>query len=78
MKTAFHPIQSVWNFYRDGFKGMTWGRVLWAIILLKLFILFAVLRPWLFRPALAGMTDAEKQETVAGNLSGADERPARR
>lgn len=30
----------VFYFYRDGFREMTWGRVLWAIILIKLFVMF--------------------------------------
>ena len=37
-----------WHFYRDGFRAMTWGRVLWVIILLKLFILFVVLKLFFF------------------------------
>ena len=35
---------SVWRFYRDSFREMTWGRPLVWLILLKLFIIFAVLR----------------------------------
>ena len=34
----------VFYFYRDGFREMTWGRVLWAIILIKLFVMFFVLK----------------------------------
>ena len=30
----------IWTFYRDGFREMTLGRTLWAIILIKLFIMF--------------------------------------
>ena len=41
-------IISIWRFYRDGFRQMTWGRVLWLIILLKLFVLFVVLRLFFF------------------------------
>lgn len=39
---------SIWHFYRDGFRQMTWGRVLWLIILLKLFVLFFILRLFFF------------------------------
>lgn len=70
MKKRGNPLRRVWRFYRDGFRSMTWGRILWAIILLKLFILFAVLRPLLFRPALSGLTETEKQEAVAKRLGG--------
>lgn len=38
----------IWQFYLKGFRGMTWGRVLWLIILVKLFIMFFVLRLFFF------------------------------
>jgi hypothetical protein len=37
-----------YRFYYDGFRSMTWGRKLWRIILIKLFIMFAVLRLFFF------------------------------
>jgi len=36
------------TFYRDGFRGMTVGKTLWILILIKLFIMFAVLRIFFF------------------------------
>ena len=39
---------SVWNFYVDGFRSMTWGRQLWWLILFKVIILFLVLRAFFF------------------------------
>ena len=62
-------LKKVWFFYRDGFKGQTWGRPLIWLVILKFFILFAILRVFFFRPALAGKTDAEKSETVGKNLT---------
>ena len=41
-------VTNIWHFYRDGFRAMTWGRVLWVIILLKLFVLFVVLKLFFF------------------------------
>lgn len=38
-------IRKIVGFYRDGFRGMTVGRTLWCIVLLKL-LLFGVLRPF--------------------------------
>lgn len=38
----------VFAFYREGFRSMTLGRSLWALILIKLFIMFAVLRLFFF------------------------------
>ena len=66
-ETAF-PLR-VWRFYVDGFRRMTWGRTLWVIILLKLAVIFLVLRVFFFKPALAGMDTEQKQETVARNLT---------
>ena len=42
---TFHRI---WNFYYDGFRSMTLGRTLWAVILVKLFIIFVVLKLFFF------------------------------
>lgn len=61
-------IVLVWRFYRDGFRNMTWGRPLWGLIILKLVILFAVLRVFFFQPVLAGKTDAEKSDHVGNEL----------
>ena len=36
------------HLYYDGFRQMTLGRTLWAIILIKLFIIFAVLKLFFF------------------------------
>ncbi len=38
----------VFNFYRDGFRQMTVGRTLWKIIIIKLFVMFAVLKLFFF------------------------------
>ena len=35
----------VFDLYYDGFRNMRLGRTLWAIILIKLFIMFAILEP---------------------------------
>ena len=62
-------LSSIWRFYRDGFRNMTWGRPLVWLIILKVFILFAVCRLLFFRPAMAGMNEKEKAETVGKNLA---------
>lgn len=67
MKITFRIID-VWRFYRDGFKQMTWGRTLWVIILLKLFVIFVVLRIFFFKPILSGLNNEEKSERVGQNL----------
>ena len=62
-------LSSIWQFYRDGFRNMTWGKPLVWLILLKLFILFAILRVFFFRPAMSGLSDEEKSELVGEQLT---------
>ncbi len=38
----------VFSFYRDGFRQMTVGRTLWKIIIIKLIVMFAVLKLFFF------------------------------
>lgn len=41
-------LRNAWHLYIDGFRSMTLGRTLWAIILVKLFIIFVVLKLFFF------------------------------
>ena len=61
-------IVSIWRFYADGFRNMTWGRPLWVLIFLKVIVLFLVLRMFFFEPVLSGKTDAEKSDHVGKEL----------
>ena len=67
-KTMKSRIISIWNFYVEGFRNMTWGRTLWWLILLKVIILFAVLRAFFFQPVLSGKTEEQKIEHVGMKL----------
>ena len=67
-KTMKSRIISIWNFYVEGFRNMTWGRTLWWLILLKVIVLFAVLRAFFFQPVLSGKTDEQKMEHVGMQL----------
>ena len=67
-KTMKRRIISIWNFYVEGFRNMTWGRTLWWLILLKVIVLFAVLRAFFFQPVLSGKTDEQKMEHVGMQL----------
>lgn len=44
----FPFLQKIFSFYSDGFRSMTVGRTLWVIVLIKLFIMFVVLRIFFF------------------------------
>lgn len=50
----FNRVRLILCFYRDGFREMVLGRWLWAIILVKLAILFLVLKPLFFPSANRG------------------------
>ena len=69
MKKLFQIFHSVLSFYRDGFRNMTWGKPLVWLIILKLIILFAILRVFFFKPAMRGLTDEQKSEVVGERLT---------
>ena len=58
----------IYEFYRDGFRSMTLGRTLWALILFKLFFMFCILKFFFFPYFLKGKTTEEKQEYVRSEL----------
>lgn len=61
-------IRGIVRFYIEGFRSMTVGRTLWTIILVKLFIMFAVLKLFFFPDLLAGKTAGERADSVLENL----------
>ena len=69
MKTKQYKLAAVWHLYRDGFKNMTWGKPLWGLIILKAIILFAILRVFFFKPAMAGMDEEQRSEQVGRHLT---------
>jgi uncharacterized membrane protein len=60
----------VFRFYRDGFRSMTVGKYLWALILVKLFILFFVFKLFFFPDVLKRdyATDADRAQAVRTHL----------
>ena len=62
-------IRQVFRFYMEGFQEMRLGKTLWLIILIKLFIMFFILRLFFFPNYLGQFdTEAEKEEHVSGEL----------
>ena len=57
------------SLYRDGFRNMTWGKPLVWLIVLKIIILFAILRFFFFKPAMRGLTPEQKSEKVGTTLT---------
>lgn len=62
----------IWLLYADGFRNMTVGKYLWAIILVKLAVLFLVFRLFFFPDILNTQydNDADRAEAVRENLTG--------
>jgi hypothetical protein len=54
-------LYRVFDLYYDGFRHMTLGKTLWAIILIKLFVIFAILKVFFF-PDFIGQHAEEGEE----------------
>ena len=69
LKNNSIPLK-IWRFYMEGFRNMTLGKTLWAIILIKLFIMFFILRLFFFPNILQQKydTDEERANQVIENL----------
>lgn len=63
-------LKKIFKFYKEGFTNMPkYGKKLWIIILIKAFIMFAVLKVFFFQGHLNKFkTDAEKSEYVSKQL----------
>lgn len=48
MKTFIRFLHQAYHLYYDGFRSMTLGKTLWTVILIKLVIIFAVLKVFFF------------------------------
>lgn len=62
----------IYRFYYEGFANLPrWGKQVWIIVLLKLFVLFVILRLFFFPDFLKTnyKTDAERSNHVLENLT---------
>ena len=68
MKLIF---KNIFQFYYHGFKGMTVGTRLWVIIIIKLILMFLVLKLFFFPDFLKThfKTDAERSNYVIEQLT---------
>ncbi|MGM9847884.1 MAG: DUF4492 domain-containing protein [Muribaculaceae bacterium] len=59
------------DMYIDGFKSMTVGKKLWILIIIKLIIIFAILKLFFFPDFLGSTcdTDSEKAAKVRQEMS---------
>jgi uncharacterized membrane protein YdbT with pleckstrin-like domain len=45
-------IKNIINFYIEGFRNMTVGKKLWTVIIIKLFVIYAILKLFFFHDFL--------------------------
>jgi hypothetical protein len=50
------------NMFKDGFKNMTLGKTLWLIVVIKLVIMFLILRPFFFPNFLNSKFDNQEDK----------------
>lgn len=64
-------LLNIYRFYSDGFRSMTVGRKLWAIVILKLAIIFLVFRLFFFPNVLQENydNDDDRARAVASELT---------
>ena len=59
-------LYRIYDLYVDGFRSMTLGRTLWAIILIKLFVIFVILKLFFFPSFIKEhASEGEEAEFVA-------------
>jgi hypothetical protein len=64
MNQAFSALNRFFRFYYDGFRNMSdWGIKVWIIIIIKLFIMFVILKIFFFPDFLRSKYDNDKQRS---------------
>ena len=58
---------SVFRFYIEGFKNMGLGKTLWMIIIIKLCIMFLILKPFFFSDFLNRFETEKEKAGYVGN-----------
>lgn len=58
-------LKSILSFYVDGFRSMTLGRRLWALIIIKLILIFCVFKLFLFPDILSRDYDNDADRAAA-------------
>lgn len=56
-------LKRIWLFYYEGFRNMpSWGKKAWIIILVKLFIMFFILKLFFFPNFLNSNFDSQEEK----------------
>lgn len=64
-------LKKIGNFYVQGFRNMTLGKTLWGLIVIKLLVIFVLLKMLIFSDNFDARfaTDSEKSDFVLMNLT---------
>lgn len=63
-------LKNIVRFYVQGFANMTLGKTLWKIIVIKLLVIFIVLKFFIYGDSIRDIGGAkERSEYVLGNLT---------
>ena len=71
MSGIYSGVKGLFRFYYDGFRNLSsWGRKVWIIILIKLFIIFIVLKLFFFPDIMRKgfRTDTERSNYMRDQL----------
>jgi uncharacterized membrane protein len=71
MRKIAYAFRNLFLFYYEGFRNMSgWGKKVWLVILIKLFIIFVVLRLFFFPDLLKTgfRSDAERSTYVRNQI----------
>ncbi|EOH8440417.1 DUF4492 domain-containing protein [Campylobacter jejuni] len=71
LKHLYFSISQIFNFYKEGFKNLTLGKTLWKMIFIKLFVMFVILKLFVFDVNFNSIfkSDKEKSTFVLKNLT---------
>lgn len=56
-------VRKIYRFYYEGFRQMTVGKTLWLIIIIKLFVMFAIFRLFFFHDFLDSRFSSETEKS---------------
>ena len=63
-------IKRIISFYHDGFKSMRLGKTLWIVVIVKLVIIFVVLKLFFMPYILYERADGNEAEYVSKQITG--------
>lgn len=66
------PLKNIWRFYADGFRAMRLGKTLWKLVIIKLLVMFGVIKLLFFSDTLENSfeTDEAREGYVIDRLTG--------